>query len=713
MKILKEKFQITFNSKDERNLYEVEINIQKIKNEFKKLYSLINPDSKYEYEILTQVYCKFLFIMAIISNRKEEYIRSFNYIILGINMLKVYFIRQKIAIKVETYKIYAKFIIFLINNLLTDNNISQSLIYINLLSKICEIGLNIIYKNKLKKKYEYKFNKYIGYNFIFLGYCYELKKNFPNNNKISLKAYKESFYFMTKSNNLSIFIEGKPIMTIEKKALCLSQLLYEKLKDKLIYEALEKQREFEHQELIKKQLIEEAKSEEKKHKLKLISCGLSPDPINLVKIQNKIYSQILTPVNQKLIEKLDDELISYVYKNKQEDNDSGKKEIIKIKKKADKFQKRLPSMEIMKNLCHYKIYNSLMSNDFKEFLLTNRKLEFNNPQKQKISLDKIQKYLNRKMEIGSNSDNSNKDKENNALLKTGTNISSDNNIKSKILNLKINNEDKKKRIIETPNTHRVDSNFSKYIKSRNNKNINNNPSKTSRQSSSNDKRLFIVSKDIDNDNNKRNETYSSYFESNGKNRKKYNSKYISYMKSTDLENKKLDRYIFNNKYFSEFLYFEKMTNKELTFQKQFLETKNNNAKMYLRGYDAELSNNGKISREEIYNSFLILNNNVMSRYKNYDKALKTDKSKSKLVGNVFKSMTNKMKEGKEVKNAMKKVLDRYINEQKKKNIHKKNMINVKEINKNNEYSLMKLNDNIEEIKYLLSKSNEAKINNKF
>jgi hypothetical protein len=141
---------------------------------------------------------------------------------------------------------------------------------------------------------------------------------------------------MTKSNNLSIFAEGKSIITIEKKALYLSKLLYEKLKDKLIYEAFEKQKEFEHQELLKKQLIEEAKSKEKKYKLKLISCGLSPDPINLVKMKNKIYSQILTPVNQKLIEKLDDELISYVYKNKQDDNDSEKKEIIKVKKKKRK-----------------------------------------------------------------------------------------------------------------------------------------------------------------------------------------------------------------------------------------------------------------------------------------------------------------------------------------------------------------------------------------
>ena len=715
MKILKEKFKMTFNSQDERNLYEVDLNIQKIKNEFKKIYFLLNEDSKYEYEILTQVYCKFLYILAIISNKKEEYIKSLNYIVLGVNMLKVYFIRQKIAINIETYKIYAKLILLLINKFLSDNNISQSLVYINLLSKICEISLIFIHKKKLEKKYEYKFNKYHGYNFLFLGYCYEFKKNFPNNNKISLKAYKEAFYFLNKSNKFSIFAEGKPIVTVEKKAFYLSQLLYEKLKDKLIYEALEKQREYEQQELIKKQLIEEAKSEEKKYRLKLISSGLSLDPEKLVKMQNKLYSRILTPMNQKLIEKLDDELISYVYKNKQDENDNEKKEAIKIKKKSGKLEKKLPSMDIMKNLCHYKIYNSLMSQDFKEFLLNNKRLEFNNPQKQKISLDKIQKFLNRKIEIGSNSDNANKEKEKDIpiMIKTETNINSDSNIKSKILNLKANEHKKSKKNIYIPNTHRVETNYTNYIKSRNN-----NPLKTSRRSSSTNKHLFIVSRDTDtdNNNNKRLITYSSYTDLPGKIKKKINSKCISNTKSTEFENKKLDKYIFNNKYFKEYIYFDKLTNKELNFQKQFLESKNNNSKMYFKDYDTELSNNGKISREEIFNSFLILNNNVMSRYSNYDKLLKRDKSKSKLVGNVFKSVTNKMKEGKEVKSAMRKVLDRYINEQKKnkKNMNKRNMISVKEINKNNEFSIMKLNDNIEEIKYLLlSKSNEAKINNKF
>ena len=62
MKILKDKFESSLNSKEDRN-YEVDLNIQKIKNEFIKLYAIVDENSKYEYEILTQIYCKFLFII--------------------------------------------------------------------------------------------------------------------------------------------------------------------------------------------------------------------------------------------------------------------------------------------------------------------------------------------------------------------------------------------------------------------------------------------------------------------------------------------------------------------------------------------------------------------------------------------------------------------------------------------------------------------------
>ena len=147
LKLLKEKFEHVLNSKDQRNFYEIDLYLPKLKNEFRKLIYIISEDSKYEYEIITQVYCNFLFIMAIISTKKEEHIRSLCYITLGVNMLKVFFVRQNKATDIETYKIYAKLIILLINKLIVDNNISQALIYINLLTKICEIAVNLYIRN--------------------------------------------------------------------------------------------------------------------------------------------------------------------------------------------------------------------------------------------------------------------------------------------------------------------------------------------------------------------------------------------------------------------------------------------------------------------------------------------------------------------------------------------------------------------------------------
>ena len=731
MKLLKEKFEINLKSKDDTNYSEVDIYIQKIKYEFKKIFSMLNEDSKYEYELFTQVYCKFLYIIAIISNHKEEYTKSLSYITLGVNMLKVFFVRQKIATDINTYKIYAKLIILLINKLLTDDNISQTLIYINLLSKIIEIGLNIVYKNKLNKKYEYRFNKFNGYNFLFLGYCYELKNNITNNSKITFKVYKEAFYFMNKSIRRSIFSDGKNEITIEKKALILSQLLYEKLKDILNYEALKKQKELEQKEKIKKQLIKEAKSKEKKHKLELIANGFTPDSDNLKEIEYRIYNKILTTKNQNLMDKLDDELISFVYKDKQNQNvDDVNKNInnnkLNTNKKGGKLEKKLPSNDIMKNLCHYKIYNSLMSNDFKEFLLKNKKLEFNNPYKQKISLDKIQKFLNAKIKIKPNSESINKGKDNHIIIKENSNISSENNITTELLNTKNMSQNKKYKLIKITKNNVIDqnsSNYSKYIK--------NKPSKSSsrRHLTTNDKHSFIISKDKDKDNtnrlNKRHINYSKYTasvssiksNSNKNNEKKLNSKSMITNGSYIFENRKIDKYIFNNKYFKEYIYFEKLTDKELDFQKKFLESKNNNSKMYFKGFNNELQNNGKISRDEIYNSFLILNNAVNTN-RNYEKEMKSEieiKNKPKLIGNVFKSVTNKMKEGKEIKNAMMKVLDRYKKEQKKNNEKKNiNRINIEEINKKNEYSIMKLNDNIKEINNLLiSKNNGIKKDNTF
>ena len=200
--------------------------------------------------------------------------------------------------------------------------------------------------------------------------------------------------------------------------------------------------------------------------------------------------------------------------------------------------------------------------------------------------------------------------------------------------------------------------------------------------------------------------------------KTINGKSISFAKKEDYHNRKLDKYVFSRRYFKEVEYFENLTNKELDFQKKFLGIKYNNSKMYFKGFDTELRNNGKISRDEIYKSFLILHNKATYKERNYEKEMQSEieyKNKPRIVGNVFKSLANKVKEGKEVRNVMRKVLDRYIAEQRRNSLGKnKNVIGMDEIKKKNEYSIMKLNHNIKEINSLLfSKNKEAKNKNKF
>ena len=744
MKLLKEKFQYILNSKEQRNYYEVDLYIQKVKNEFKKIYLIINEDSKYEYEILTQNYCRFLLVMAVICFNKEEFIRSFNYICLGVNMLKVFFVRQNIASDIETYRIYAKLLIMFINKLISDNNISQSLIYISYLSKICQIALNIIYKNKFDIKYEYKFNEYLGYNILFLGYCLELKNsNHQNYYQIYARIYEEAFYFMNKASFIPSYYDPKIIVTIEKKGLYLSQILYEKIKEKIIFDKLEKKRKYEQQELLKKQLLEEAKTKEKKQRLKLIASGFTPDPPNLVRAKNRIYNEILTPSNQKIMDKLDDELIAYVYKNRQNKKhnkvDAFKSKTINSAQKSEDEKKYL-STDIMKTLCHYKMYSSLMSNDFKEFIIKNKNLEFNDPKRQKNSLDKIQKYLNRKMEINFNTElteadkEKEKDKKSNLMLKTET--EPEYNLKNRILNM--NRKEKKYRLLDLTKDSGDEPNPKNYAKL-----IKNYPSSKNRSlSTSINKHYYIISKAKDSNDSKDKE--KSREENNKKIKKKQisNLNYTNYTKSTQsgdikvyrektidlrsmknnrkkiIDNKKLDKYVFSRRYFKEVEYFENLTNKELDFQKKFLDMKFNNSKMFLKGYDTELNSNGKISRDDVYKSFLILHNKATYKEHNYEREMQSEienKNKPRIVGNVFKSLANKMKQGKEVRNVMRKVLDRYIAEQRRNSLSKnKNLISVDEIKKKNDYSIMKLNHNIKEINSLLiTKNKEAKNKNKF
>ena len=143
LKLLMEEYNIFLQSKN-KHFHELDFIIQKIKNEFNILSMLIIDNDSYEFETTTQTYCKFLYLLSKISIKREDHLKSLGYITLGINMLKIYFMKEKVASNINTYKIYCKLVLEVINILIGDQNYEQALYYIRLLFKLIEISIKYI-----------------------------------------------------------------------------------------------------------------------------------------------------------------------------------------------------------------------------------------------------------------------------------------------------------------------------------------------------------------------------------------------------------------------------------------------------------------------------------------------------------------------------------------------------------------------------------------
>ena len=227
--------------------------------------------------------------------------------------------------------------------------------------------------------------------------------------------------------------------------------------------------------------------------------------------------------------------------------------------------------------------------------------------------------------------------------------------------------------------------------------------------------------------NKRNYTYSNLdydsnynYRSNSQansakklpNNKSFNTKSKSFSSfGSKFNNKKFDKYTFSHNYFKKLQYLENLTNKELDFQKKFLEMKNNNSKLFFKRYYDELNCDGTFSNDEIFKSFLILNNKATEKFHNYEmemKAKKKKKKKTRIIGNVFKSVKKGNKEGRQTKTFFKKMFENYITESRKnKNKNKKKFIGNDAIDKGNQDSIMKLNNSIKRLNNKLISKNRA------
>ena len=154
----------------ENNINEIAIDyLNRLLNEFKKIKNIINKTSKYENEIITQIYCKFLIILSLYEIRKENRAKSLIYITLGLNMMKIFFVKEKIATDIKTYINYIKLILLFINSLITDNNYILALYYINFGFKLLKIIFRFIEVKKLDKKYYKKALDYSSFNCIYCG----------------------------------------------------------------------------------------------------------------------------------------------------------------------------------------------------------------------------------------------------------------------------------------------------------------------------------------------------------------------------------------------------------------------------------------------------------------------------------------------------------------------------------------------------------------
>ena len=710
IKRLKGRFEYILRSKLEpKNFFDIDSLIFSVKNEFQNLSLLFMRDNKYEYEKSTQIYCKFLLVLSTIGYHRDEYFQSMSYIILGIKMMKLFFIRQQIATDIKTYDVCIQLFIILINRLLEDNNFNEAIYYNTILFKILDISFKFMYKNKIDAKYQMKFSKYAGYNYTFTGYYYEQ----INDDYLAFECYKEACYFLNKSQKKNIFGFQNYKMCVDDECENVVNIVKDKLKAKIIFEEKERQRKYEQMEKRKKELQEEALRREKTYNLKLVASGFSAKSVDRFNnIKKMLYSEVLTPYNQRLIERYDTELISFVYNDKNKNKNKNKSINNKKSFKKNKTDNDFPSFDTKNNLCHYKIYSKLMTKEYKEFLLKNKVLEFYNPTNEKDILDKLQGYLNRKMEIDVNSSTTKKNtsKNNNILRKNNTTNSiqytkTESNFSHKSKSFAFNNF--KMMATENNSFDPTDDNEDNFKTKLNLRFSDRNNVKQQTNSQ------IILSKDLKNNNEK--STILPKIQSN-KNSTKLRLRQGN-LKENEYDKHKIDKYILSHNYLGKISYLDNLASKELDFQKTLLNIKNTNCKLYFNGYKKELRGGGRISKDDVYKAFIRIEDKATDVEHNYELEVQRDKeirNQPKVIGQIFKTVGNMTGQGKEAKSFTNKVINRYIQESKKKklkmSLDNKSMENDY-VKKSNEDALMKLNNSIKELNFLL-KVKKDESNNK-
>jgi len=699
LKIIKIEYTKLINLRTEK-IYFVEISklIIRIQKDFDFINKLVNTDNKQNYELITQIFGEYIFYLSLISRIKEEHIKSFAYLTMGVNSLKIYFIRQGIALDIKIYIIYIRLLLLLINYLIGNNNFNTSIFYCNTIFKVSEVAFKCIKKNKTGQKYQMKLIEYIGYNYLYTGLCLEQidynKKDFLFS---CFEAYKEADYFfkvIEKENSLKLYLKNIFKRNNNNGNMCqfLSEILLEKVQKKIEEEKYLK--EYRIRQLERKKKPSEIEKDKKK-KLKLIANGFNQNIYKYEPLENNIYNSILTTKIQNNINRLDSELISVIYK---ED-------------KQNKSDKRI-SKETKKNLCQLKVYDILMSNNFREYILKNKYFEFNNPKKEKESIEKLQKYLNRRIKMNKTSKILfSKNKKNNSFNKNIL-LQNQNNKTYKLL---VNLKNKKSILLNKIKADRISKNkknilnhklsltprndcINRYsLKQKINKEKYNNLYNTEVKNTNNsDSKKILIPKIIRNG-SADNLYISSYNDKKNQIDKDKPKKVLFNSKSwleNDFEKKNLDKKLLSKNYFKKFFYLDSLTDKELSFQKKILNLKGNNSKLFFGDYTKELKNQGKISKEDTYREYLLVNHKAVKEANKYQiGGLREEKSDYNIFDN---------------SHTLIKVLNKYITSSKEKKLQnmKDYSESCKNINKNNEDKILNLNKGIKEIKNIIYNENK-------
>ena len=676
------------------NFHEIDNIIQKIHNEFKKISNIIIKNNSYEYEIVTQVYCKFLYLLSKISLKKEDNIKSLGFISLGINMLKVFMIKRSIANDIQTYKIYSKLLLILINTLIGDSNYELALLYCSLLLKIIEISQKFIYFNNQEKNNENKispliskkFIKYSGYAYLYIGCCLEQYEDDVS----ALEAYKQANYFLDKSSLTGNTFKNMNIVSISNSCNYLAMELYEQLNLKLQKQKIERMQKQKRLNELKRLKEYQLLQDKKQIKLKLISNGYIGNPFKYNKLEEKIDKLLFPTSIKKDLDKIDDELMSFVftYYNKKKDR------AISSYKSKSKM-----SLNIKKIISRYELYNILMSKEFRDFVMKNKKLQFNNPKKGSESISTIQRYLNKKMEI-----NFLTKQRKNSHKKTLRFIDKENALQNIFNNNKRNKTSDK--ILTTFPTTCPNSNKKEEIVKKNkipsnkiliHKKLNFNSISISNREKTNTSRNNIDSPLLRYKSSSNSKSKSKHITAIKKNNWKNNKNELE----CDFERKNFDKNLMTKNYLNKYSYYETLSNKELKLQKALLTFRNNNT-LYNAKKNLEEDDDKIITKEEIINRFLVINEGVREKTKKLEKDNELEMLKESFVSGDETKISAKMK------SAMSKVINKYILERKKQNEKKHikllNNEEIKQINEKNlldlNYSIKNINNNISHIKEL-------------